>query len=210
MFRYDSRTTKCVLVAILILGLLVPPCVADVSAAPAMHGTEPGHGEGVPPERSGARGNSDADDNGRGPERGDGTTDKEDWNNGCGNDEDREDDNEGVCGPHREKPQLPVAIVSPKPPKPPKIVKPICKVVLWGQTPELFDGDVNVRDPRSEAGVLAESHGYVEYVVEQGTELQVLWWNEGLGHGGSPSERFACDAAEVVLVEPGFFLAGLD
>lgn len=51
---------------------------------------------------------SDPDDNGKGPERSNGGYDKpgytgginsdRDGNNGCGNDSDREDDNEGWCG----------------------------------------------------------------------------------------------------------------
>jgi LPXTG-motif cell wall-anchored protein len=60
---------------------------------------------------------SDPDDDGRGPDRSDGGADKpggrggldvedQDGNNGCGNDDDFEDDNEGRCGrkPHPEKP----------------------------------------------------------------------------------------------------------
>jgi hypothetical protein len=201
MFEYDFRAmAKCAFVAILIIGFLVSACVADVSAAPAMRGDEPGKGEGVPPH-SNPHGNSDADDNGRGPERGDGTVDKEDWNNGCGNDEDRDDDNEGVCGPHREKPQPPIVIISKKPPKPPVTATP-CKVILWGSTPELFPGWVNVRNPANEEFVLAESHAYLEYVVERGTELQVVWWDQALGHSGSFVERFICNASEITLIEP--------
>jgi hypothetical protein len=41
---------------------------------------------------------SDPDDNGKGPDRGDGGPDRADGNNGCGNDADRSDDNEGWCG----------------------------------------------------------------------------------------------------------------
>ena len=86
---------------------------------------------------------------GRGPERGDGTVDKEDWNNGCGNDEDRDDDNEGVCGPHRQKPESSTGIIPKTPRKPPVVIRP-CKVVLWGSTPELFPAWVDVRNPDNE------------------------------------------------------------
>jgi hypothetical protein len=41
---------------------------------------------------------SDPDDNGNGPDRGEGGQDTADGNNGCGNDADRSDDNEGWCG----------------------------------------------------------------------------------------------------------------
>jgi hypothetical protein len=208
MFEYDFRAmAKCAFVAILITGFLVSACVVDVSADPAMRGDEPGKGEGVPPQ-SNPHVNSDADDNGRGPERGNGTVDKEDWNNGCGNDEDRDDDNEGVCGPHREKPQLPTVFISKKPPKPPIAITP-CKVVLWGSTPELFPGWVDVRNPANEKFVLGESHDYFEYVVERGTELQVVWWNQALGHGSSAVERFICNASVITLIEPAL-LQGID
>jgi len=200
-----------VIVAILIVGFLVPAYVADVNAAaPAYRGAEDGKGEGVPPLAVGNPDrNGDPDDNGKGPERGDGTVDKEDWNHGCGNDADREDDNEGVCGPH--KPQQPsielpldttVTVDPQKTLEPPTTVRPVCKVVLYGRTPELFPGWVNVRDPDNEKYVLGESHGYLEYVVERGTELQVLWWDQALGHGGAFVERFVCDASDVTLIEP--------
>ena len=201
MKGYDFRAVvKCVLVAILIAGFLAPAFVAGASAAPAMRGEEPGKGEGIPPQTN-PNGNADADDNGRGPERGDGTVDKEDWNNGCGNDEDRDDDNEGVCGPHREKPESSTVIIPKTSRKPPVVIRP-CKVILWGSTPELFPAWVDVRNPESEKFVLGESHSYFEYVVERGTELQVLWWNPTLGHGGSFVNRFVCNASEIMLIEP--------
>jgi hypothetical protein len=195
-----KAVVKCALVAILIAGFLVPACVADVSAAPATRGDETGKGEGIPPQTN-PHGNADADDNGRGPERGDGTVDKEDWNNGCGNDEDRDDDNEGVCGPHREKPESSTGIIPKTPRKPPIVIRP-CKVILWGSTPELFPAWVDVRNPENEMFVLGESHGHFEYVIEWGTELQVLWWNPDLGHGGSFVDRFVCNASEITLIEP--------
>ena len=79
---------------------------------------------------------------------------------------------------------------------------PVCKVILWGRTPELFPGWVDVRDPENEKFVLGESHGYFEYVVERGTQLQVLWWDQALGHGGAFVEQFVCDASTITLVEP--------
>jgi hypothetical protein len=173
MSGYDFRATgKRVIVAIIIIGLLLPAYVADVNAAsPAYSGTEEGKGEGIPPL---AVGNPDAD---------------------------REDDNEGVCGPHKpQKPpvELPVAAkVDPQ-----DGTGPLCKVMLWGDTPELFPGWVDVRDPENEKYVLGESHSYLEYVVERGTQLQVLWWDQVLGHGGAFVEQFVCDASEITLVEP--------
>jgi hypothetical protein len=192
-----------VIVAIVIISFLLPAYVADVNAAsPAHRGTEEGKGEGVPPLAVGNPDrNGDPDDDGKGPERGDGTVDKEDWNHGCGNDADREDDNEGVCGPHKpQKPpgELPLKkVVDPQ-----ETTGPVCKVVMWGRTPELFPGWVDVRDPDSEKFVLGEAHGYLEYVVERGTELQVLWWDRALGHGGGFVEKFICNASEITLFEP--------
>jgi hypothetical protein len=208
MKRYDFRAMAvCGLVAILIAGFLAPVCVADESVTPALRGDEPGKGEGVPPQIN-PHGNADADDNGRGPERGDGTVDKEDWNNGCGNDEDRDDDNEGVCGPHREKPESSMVVIPKRHPMPPVVTTP-CKVVLWGSTPELFPAWVDVRNPDNEKFVLGESHDYFEYVVERGTELQVVWWDPVLGHGGSFVDRFVCNAGVITLIEP-VLLPGID
>lgn len=204
MSGYDFRAKgKCVIVAIVIIGLLLPAYVADVNAAsPAYSGTEEGKGEGAPPLAVGNPDrNGDPDDNDKGPERGDGTVDKQDWNHGCGNDADREDDNEGVCGPHKpQKPpaELPVEMVV----NPQDRIEPACKVMLWGRTPELFPGWVDVRDPENEKHVLGESHGYFEYVVGRGTQLQVLWWDQALGHGGAFVEQFVCDASTITLVEP--------
>jgi hypothetical protein len=80
------------------------------------------------------QGSSDStpDENGTGPERdfegtdkpgGKGGVDKldQDGNNGCGNDDDFEDDNEGNCG-GKAKTKPPKD--NPKPPKPPKDPKP--------------------------------------------------------------------------------------
>ena len=204
MSGYDFRATgKCVIVAMVIIGFLLPAYVADVNAAsPAYSGTEEGKGEGVPPLVVGNPDrNGDPDDNGKGPERGDGTVDKEDWNHGCGNDADREDDNEGVCGPHKSQ-KPPVELPLETPVNPQEKTGPVCKVILWGRTPELFPGWVDVRDPENEKYVLGESHGYFEYVVERGTQLQVLWWDQALGHGGAFVEQFVCDASTITLVEP--------
>jgi hypothetical protein len=59
-------------------------------ALPAIAGSENGATQG--------NAQSDPDDDGRGPDRGDGGPDRADGNNGCGNDADRSDDNEGWCG----------------------------------------------------------------------------------------------------------------
>ena len=77
--------------------------------------------------KSGNRGNasSDPDDDGRGPDRSNGGADKpdgpggvdladQDGNNGCGNDDDFEDDNEGWCG-GKPKSERPAADEKPKP-----------------------------------------------------------------------------------------------
>ena len=78
-----------------------------------------GKDRSVEPGRSLTQGKSksDPDDNGKGPERSHGKSDKpgsvggvdkfdQDGNNGCGNDDDFEDDNEGWCGqkPKKDKP----------------------------------------------------------------------------------------------------------
>ena len=68
---------------------------------------------------------SDPDDDGRGPDRSNGGADKpdgpggvdladQDGNNGCGNDDDFEDDNEGWCG-GKPKPQAPAEEPKPEP-----------------------------------------------------------------------------------------------
>lgn len=72
-----------------------------------------GRDRSVEPGGSGNQGNTsaDPDDDGRGPDRSNGGTDvpdgvggfdkaDQDRNNGCGNDDDFEDDNEGWCGHH--------------------------------------------------------------------------------------------------------------
>lgn len=76
---------------------------------------------------------SDPDDNGKGPERSNGKSDKpgsvggvdkedQDGNNGCGNDDDFEDDNEGWCGkkPKEDKPECPKGPKEPETPKEPE------------------------------------------------------------------------------------------
>jgi hypothetical protein len=83
-------------IAISLLALVV---ALGTTAVPAL--ADPDHPVGVAV--------SDPDDNGRGPDRSNGGADKpggtggvdqsdQDGNNGCGNDTDREDDNEGWCG----------------------------------------------------------------------------------------------------------------
>jgi hypothetical protein len=87
---------------------------------------------------------SDPDNNGKGPERNYGKSDKpgsiggvdkadQDGNNGCGNDDDFEDDNEGWCGKKPkntvEKPNNPDCKPSDKPKTDPKVVVPTTPVV---------------------------------------------------------------------------------
>lgn len=80
---------------------------------------------------------SDPDDNGKGPDRSNGGFDKpgytgginsdRDGNNGCGNDTDREDDNEGWCG---RKPKQEVVCPKPTPkPEPVVVIAPKTPVV---------------------------------------------------------------------------------
>jgi len=211
LWGYDKKTVvKIVVVAVLILAFLAAMFVADVMNAhadkPAWKGAE--NGNGKPPDHAKAGGrvgkwNGDPDDNGRGPERGDGTVDDEDWNHGCGNDEDRDDDNEGLCGrPRVEPPTKPTTGGIESIPKKVQPPKPTCKVVLIGRTPELFPANVDVRDPGNEVHLLAEAHGYLSYVVEPGTDLLVLWFDDALGHGGSIVEAFVCDGDGITLYEP--------
>src|SRR5688572_4752506 len=88
--------------------------------------------------RSGNQGKTpaDPDDDGRGPDRTNGGVDQpnrpggtdeadQDGNNGCGNDDDFEDDNEGRCGPATPEPNTPDKPSKPsKPNKPAKPSKP--------------------------------------------------------------------------------------
>lgn len=95
--------------------------------------------------KSGNQGNaqSDPDDDGRGPDRSNGGIDQpggtggvdkvdQDGNNGCGNDDDFEDDNEGWCGhkPHNDPPVVP-PVVTP----PPDVVVPPQVIVRPPLTP---------------------------------------------------------------------------
>ena len=87
--------SKFVSVLVLVV-LLFVMCAGVVDAGePAYSGTEPGKGEGGPVGED--KWNNDPDDTPNGPDRGDGTVDAVDWNNGCGNEVDRTDDNEGLC-----------------------------------------------------------------------------------------------------------------
>ena len=110
--------SRCTALTMAVLLLLVLP-VAGASAKPKPSGGDSGtsaHPSGndryVEPGGSGTQGSapSDPDDDDRGPERSAGQSDKpgddggvdqtdQDGNNGCGNDQDFEDDNEGLCGP---------------------------------------------------------------------------------------------------------------
>ena len=69
---------------------LMTALVALMALAPAVATANNGDTQGAA--------SSDPDDNGKGPDRGTGGRDTEDGNNGCGNDSDRADDNEGWCG----------------------------------------------------------------------------------------------------------------
>jgi len=174
---------------------------------PSAYAVQPdGVGQGKPPDHSHkgkAVTNSDPDDNGKGPDRGDGTVDKEDWNNGCGNDDDRDDDNEGWCG--KEKP------VTPPPCGPrceglPPLTIPVkvrhnCTLRVYGSTPEIFPGTVDVRNPANEEFVLAEANGFIEFHASEGTPLTILWWNPTLGHEYSEVTSFVC-VGTIVLYEP--------
>lgn len=73
------------------------------------------------------RSSSDPDDDGRGPDRSNGGADKpdgpggvdpadQDGNNGCGNDDDFEDDNEGWCGRRPQSGSAPAAAQEDRPP----------------------------------------------------------------------------------------------
>lgn len=89
---------------------------------------EPGAGDHANPNQG--KSEADPDDDGRGPDRSNRGADKpggtggldvhdQDGNNGCGNDDDFEDDNEGRClGGQRREPQAPPS-PPPSPPPPP-------------------------------------------------------------------------------------------
>ena len=193
---YRKSFLVVLMLVVMFLGLVV-----DVLAeSPAHNGAE--HGNGKPPAHAKAGGrvgkvNNDPDDDSRGPDRGDGTIDDYDHNNGCGNDPDRDDDNEGLCGgkPHRTP-------VIPPPERIPVKRGRTCKAVFYGWTPEVFDAKYDVRDPASEEFVIAEAHGYLEVSLPFGFEGKVLWYRELSGHGTSPWEYFACNADQIELWEP--------
>lgn len=225
MARFDRVTVyKIILwfvVLFAMLAVMALGCVPVNADSPKHGGSE--HGNGRPPAHAKAGGkdgdlkwNEDPDDNGKGPDRGDGTVDDWDWNNGCGNDPDRADDNEGWCGRKPAPEPLPtdgpvpvptpvVPIPTPTPILPvkpvPVVPTPTCKIVLWGDTPELFEAGVDVHDPRNERFVLAEAHGYLEYIVPVGFRGTVLWYRVETGHS-SIVQGFVCDADEIVLYEP--------
>jgi len=195
-----------VLVVLSMCFSLVEVALAD---KPNYNGTE--HGNGKPPDHAKAGGksadkwNNDPDDDGRGPDRGDGTVDAEDWNNGCGNDEDRADDNEGWCG----RPKSPEPVINEPPELPPVepvetptvIVYEVCKLSLWGETPEVFESGVDVHNPANEALVLAESHEYLELTLPRGFAGTILWYRPGMGHR-SIAQGFVCDEEVLVIHEP--------
>ena len=185
--------SKFVSVLVLVV-LLFVMCAGVVDAGePAYSGTEPGKGEGGPVGED--KWNNDPDDTPNGPDRGDGTVDAVDWNNGCGNEVDRTDDNEGLCRGG----SLPPA---------PVVVKPInrkvrtCNLVLIDETPELFSAELDVRDPASEEFVIAESHGWLKVTLPWGFDGKVLWYRDQAGHGASPWQKFTCNQDEITLWEP--------
>ena len=180
------------LAVVLVFALLVVVAEPVFAEKPSFNGAS--HGNGRPPSHAKGRSdrNHDPDDDGNGPDRGDGSVDDEDFNNGCGNDEDRADDNEGWCG-------------RPKPVKPVEPVEPIwktCNLVLWGETPEVFDAKLDARNPASEEFVIAEANGYLKLTLPWGFRGKVLWFDEALGHGGSHITHFVCGAEELVFYQP--------
>lgn len=190
-----------IIILVLVLALVLGPFMAQCHAAPPAHA-----GNGHPPSHAKGRSNNDPDDDGRGPDRGEGERDTYDHNNGCGNDPDRDDDCEGWCGGKPKTPPIPVHL--PKPiiggpePKPPTWEAPHnCTIRLFGDTPELFPGWVDVRSPSNEQFVLAEAHNYLEYHAAEGTLLKVLWYDPLLGHAYSSVTEFVC-VGTIVLYEP--------
>lgn len=209
----DKRTLVKIWFLVVIFVLLAASMAwVDVHAeAPTYDGAE--HGNGRPPEHANAGGrsdkwNNDPDDDGNGPDRGDGSVDDWDWNNGCGNDADRSDDNEGWCGrPHETTPVIP----PPEriPPSKLPVERRTCKVVLWGETPELFEAGHDLTDGSVEKFLIAEAHDYLEVVLPWGFEGEVLWYRPSTGHLSATSS-FTCDQAEVVLYEPAQFAIGME
>ena len=130
--------------------------------------------------------NHDPNDDGVGPETEDNYTVDVDWNNGCQN---GPDDNEGECCEEL----APLVVERP--------VHHNCTVRLWGNVPEVFEGNLDVRNPANEQYVLAEANGFLEFHGNDGTEYKVLWWDAELGHAESPITEFLCDGV-ITLYEP--------
>lgn len=154
--------------------------------APEYSGAEEGKGEGgkdvSKPTGNGAeQDRNDPDDDGHGPDRGDDTRDDEDWNNGCGNDADRIDDNEGLCGRPHDKPQIPVMPIVSRPPEPIVEDEFPTQRVCWrseGNAVEFF----HEADSYNEEMVLGEAWNYFCYDFAPG-RYNVLAWNNITGHG---------------------------
>ena len=172
-----------VLLALLVLFTVVPQSVWADPPAHAGTGGRPDHAKGH-------KDRNDPDDDGHGPDRGDGTRDDEDWNNGCGNDEDRDDDNEGWCG--KPKPEKPI-----QPKK--KVIVSTCKLIALGETPELFPLGWEPED--GEKSLIAEAHDKLEYTLEAGQGVTVFFWTEMLGHTQHAHyEEVTCLLGEDILV----------
>ena len=65
----------------------------------------------------------------------------------------------------------------------------------------MFDASLDVRNPASEAFVIAESHDYLEVTLPWGFRGKVLWWTEELGHSGHVT-TFICGSEELTFFEP--------
>jgi len=166
---------------VIAMGMLFP--MVALAAPP------PNAGSGGPPVV--VNENNDPDQVVYGPDR---YTDhvSTDWNNGCqgGVQWGEEDDNEGLCGKAPEKNRPTTTSIHHN-----------CTVRLYGRTPEVFDGDVDVRNPDNEQHVRAEANNFLEFHGNDGQWYQVLWYDKYFGHAESKITKFLCEGV-IVLYEP--------
>ena len=184
------------IIVILVLSMVVAvPVLADGKWA----GTEPGKGEGAPPEHAPVVENNDPDG---------GEDLNPDWNNGCGNEDSHADDDSlGQCGPDGCEavidpvmPEVPTESTPAQPITETVVTKPaMCKVIGIGQTVELFPADWSGED---ESGLLGEASGRIEYTVPRGVTIVVFFWTPTYGHGPlAQRAKVTCDGDEIIVTE---------
>ena len=82
----------------------------------------------------------------------------------------------------------------------PPVNQPVCKLVVWGETPEIFEAGIDVHDPANEVFVLAEAHGYLEVTLPMGFRGTIFWYRGS--HSGSIAQGFVCNSEFVEFYEP--------